>query len=88
MLMIAALIKDNSWVIYRSSVTVESKGLFLTGFVIYFCEVPLTKMWGNFERALYPKLLLSAKLEMQFLMVLPTVSHNTWFLGLFGSRNS
>ena len=26
---------DYSWVIYRSSVTVESKGLFLTGCVIY-----------------------------------------------------
>ena len=38
--------------------TVESEGLFLTGFVIYKGKISRGaphKMWGNLLRALYPK---------------------------------
>ena len=46
------------------------------------------EMWGDFVRALYPNWLPSTKLEINFVMVLLTGQHNTWFLRVFGSGNS
>lgn len=80
--MFGCTVNRDSWVIYSSSVAVESEGSFLTE-----KTVPLAKMWGKFFES--PKSeMATVKLEMIFLMVWPTVLHHTWFLRASGSRNS
>ena len=86
--------RTTSRVVLGTSVTFESIGSFLSGFIIYegfkkyLAPMPLAKVWANSVRVPNPRWPPSTILKIIFAMVWLTILHSIRFWGFLGSRNS